>query len=42
MMERCNYVLIGLRGRPPEQVVEALTGVWLHALYPDSVVPGIP
>ena len=41
-MERCTYVQIGLRGRPPEEVVEALVGVWLHTLYPDSVVPGAP
>lgn len=38
MVERCNNVLIGAHGRSPEQVVEAFTTVWLHALYPDSVL----
>jgi AcrR family transcriptional regulator len=38
MVERCNNVLIGAQGRSPEQVVEAYTTVWLHALYPDAVV----
>jgi len=38
MVERCNNVLIASHARPPEQVVEAYTTVWLHALYPDAVV----
>ena len=39
MVERCNNVLIGGAGRSPEEIVEAMTTVWVHALYPDSVVP---
>jgi TetR/AcrR family transcriptional regulator, ethionamide resistance regulator len=39
MVERCNNVLIGAQGRPADQVVEAFTTVWVHALYPDEVVP---
>jgi AcrR family transcriptional regulator len=38
MVESCNYMLIGARGRPPEKMVEAYTTVWLHALYPDSAI----
>jgi TetR/AcrR family transcriptional regulator, ethionamide resistance regulator len=38
MVERCNNVLIGAQGRSPEQLVEAFTTVWVHALYPDAVV----
>ena len=39
-VERCNHVLIK-QGRSPEELVEALTGVWVHALYPDGVLaPG--
>jgi AcrR family transcriptional regulator len=38
MVEGCNNVLIGARRRPPEQMVEAYTTIWLHALYPDAVV----
>ena len=34
MVERCNNVLIGAQGRSPEQIVEAFTTVWVHALYP--------
>jgi hypothetical protein len=37
MVERCNHMLIGLQGRPPQEVVEAIISVWVHALYPDSV-----
>ncbi len=40
MVERCNHMLIGLQGRPPEEVVEAIIPVWVHALYPDSVITG--
>lgn len=36
MMERCNYVFLSLGRRSPEQVVETLTAIWLHALYPDA------
>ena len=38
MVERCNNVLLGHQGRSPEAHVDALTAVWVHALYPDSVV----
>jgi AcrR family transcriptional regulator len=34
MAERCNHVLIK-QGRSPEELVDAMTGVWVHALYPD-------
>jgi AcrR family transcriptional regulator len=37
MVERSNNVFIG-HGRSPEAHVDALTTVWVHALYPDSVV----
>jgi AcrR family transcriptional regulator len=40
MVERCNNVLIGAQGRPPEPIVDAYTTVWLHALYPDAVLTG--
>jgi AcrR family transcriptional regulator len=35
MAERCNHVLIK-QGRSPEELVDAMTGIWVHALYPDS------
>jgi AcrR family transcriptional regulator len=37
MAERCNHVLIK-QGRSPEELVDALTSVWVHALYPDTVL----
>jgi AcrR family transcriptional regulator len=37
MVERCNNILIGDHGRSPEQIVEAYTTIWVHALYPDDV-----
>lgn len=36
MMERCQYVYLSLEGRPIEEVVETLTAIWVHALYPDA------
>ena len=36
MMERCNYVYLGLERRDSEHVVETLTAIWYHALYPDD------
>jgi TetR/AcrR family transcriptional regulator, ethionamide resistance regulator len=36
MMERCNYVYLGLGRRSRAQVVETLTAIWYHALYPDA------
>jgi AcrR family transcriptional regulator len=38
MAERCNHVLIK-QGRSPQELVDALSTVWVHALYPDAVVP---
>jgi AcrR family transcriptional regulator len=37
MAERTNHVLIK-QGRTPEELVETMTGIWVHALYPDSVL----
>jgi AcrR family transcriptional regulator len=37
MSERCNHVLIK-QGRSQDELVDALTSVWLHALYPDRVL----
>jgi AcrR family transcriptional regulator len=36
MMERCNYVYLGLGRRSRTEVVETLTAIWYHALYPDA------
>ena len=36
MMERCNYVYLGLGRRDSRHVVETLTAIWYHALYPDG------
>jgi TetR/AcrR family transcriptional regulator, ethionamide resistance regulator len=36
MMERCNYVYLGLGRRDSRHVVETLTAIWYHALYPDD------
>jgi TetR/AcrR family transcriptional regulator, ethionamide resistance regulator len=38
MVERYNNVFLGTQGRAPDAHVHALTSVWVHALYPDSVV----
>ncbi len=35
MMERCSYVYLGLGRRDASHVVETLTAIWYHALYPD-------
>jgi TetR/AcrR family transcriptional regulator, ethionamide resistance regulator len=37
MAERSNHVLIK-QGRSAEELVEAMTSIWVHALYPDSEV----
>lgn len=39
MAERCNHVLIK-QGRTPDQLVDSLSGIWVHALYPDAPGPG--
>ncbi len=36
MAERCNYAFLLLEGRPKSEVVDSLTAVWVHALYPDA------
>ena len=36
MMERCQYVYLSLEGRAIEEVVETLTAIWVHTLYPDA------
>jgi AcrR family transcriptional regulator len=36
MVERCNYVFLGLGARTPEEAVDTLTAIWFHALYPDG------
>jgi AcrR family transcriptional regulator len=35
MAERSNHVLIK-QGRSPEELVDAMTSIWVHALYPDE------
>jgi AcrR family transcriptional regulator len=37
MVERCNHVLVK-QGRPRDQLVDAMTNIWVHALYPDAVL----
>lgn len=37
MVERCNYVYLGLGKRPAEQALGTLTEIWFRALYPDAV-----
>jgi len=39
MSERCNHMMIK-EGRSPEEIVDTLTTVWVHALYPDKVASG--
>jgi AcrR family transcriptional regulator len=36
MAERCNYAFLLLEGRPKREVVDSLTAIWVHALYPDA------
>ena len=36
MAERCNYAFLLLEGRPKSEVVDSLTAIWIHALYPDT------
>jgi AcrR family transcriptional regulator len=36
MAERCNYAFLVMEGRPPAEVVDSLTVIWIHALYPDA------
>jgi TetR/AcrR family transcriptional regulator, ethionamide resistance regulator len=36
MAERCNYAFLVMEGRPAGEVVDPLTAIWVHALYPDE------
>ena len=36
MAERCNHAFLLLEDRPVRDVVESLTTIWVHALYPDT------
>ena len=36
MAERCNYAILLLERRSPREVVDSLTAIWIHALYPDG------
>jgi TetR/AcrR family transcriptional regulator, ethionamide resistance regulator len=36
MAERCNYAFLLLENRPQSEVVDSLTPIWVHALYPDE------
>jgi AcrR family transcriptional regulator len=36
MVERCAYALFLIEDRPVSDVMEPLTEIWLHALYPDA------
>src|SRR4051794_12337343 len=38
MAERCNYAFLLLEGRPKNEVVDSLTAIWTHAIYPDTRV----
>jgi hypothetical protein len=39
MAERCNHAFLLLEDRPVSDVVESLTTIWVHALYPDAQRP---
>jgi AcrR family transcriptional regulator len=36
MAERCCYAFFAVGGRPVSEMIDPLTGIWLHAVYPDS------
>jgi len=36
MAERCNYAILLIDGRSHREVVDSLTAIWIHALYPDA------
>jgi AcrR family transcriptional regulator len=40
MAERCAYAFFLTEGRPQSEVIEPLTAIWVHALYPDTQLPG--
>ena len=36
MAERCAYAFFLIEGRPQNEVIEPLTSIWVHAVYPDA------
>ena len=36
MAERCNYAILLIEGGSQREVVDSLTAIWIHALYPDG------
>jgi hypothetical protein len=40
MAERCCYIYLGRRERPPATVVDGLVPVWTSALYPGVIPAG--
>jgi AcrR family transcriptional regulator len=36
MAERCNYSILLVEGRSQREVVDSLTAIWIHAIYPDG------
>jgi AcrR family transcriptional regulator len=40
MAERCAYAFFLIENRPVSEVIAPLTGVWVHALYPDANLAG--
>jgi AcrR family transcriptional regulator len=42
MVERCNYAILLLEGRSVREVVDSLTAIWIHTLYPDGRLTGRP
>jgi AcrR family transcriptional regulator len=36
MAERCAYAFFLTEGRPPSEVIDSLTSIWVHAIYPDA------
>jgi len=40
MAERCAYAYFLMEDRPQDEGIEPLTAIWVHAVYPDSHLPG--
>jgi TetR/AcrR family transcriptional regulator, ethionamide resistance regulator len=40
MAERCANAFFLTEGRPKSEVIEPLTSIWVHALYPDAQLRG--
>jgi TetR/AcrR family transcriptional regulator, ethionamide resistance regulator len=36
MAERCSYAFFLTEGRSPSEVIDAITSIWVHGLYPDA------